>query len=288
MWVVCSSKNSAGQMVVDFVLSITEGNIDSYPLFFSTSLPVRQLTQDFVVPRMQEIVKALANTSIPVERVYAVYGPDTLARVFAKCWTTATGVANLSNAPYYAAKLSFCTRGSFRDRPVNIRGDFTFEIRPANVNDIPQIAQCNYGFAADGPPYTLTQEGAHREANYQVAHNLIWIHRITRRGSSVSEVASIVAFSRNSTRNATITKVYTDPGCRRMGCAERLVREVTKFLLGTKETVSLFVAHDNPGAAHVYSRVGFVGLNPQEGSVPGVDNWTEIGFDRNAVRLGHW
>ncbi|KAF7782786.1 hypothetical protein Agabi119p4_2162 [Agaricus bisporus var. burnettii] len=155
MWVVCSSKNSAGQMMVDFVLSITEGNIDSYPLFFSTSLPVRQLTQDFVVPRMQEIVKALANTSIPVERVYAVYGPDTLAKVFAKCWTTATGVANLSNAPYYAAKLSFCTRGSFRDRPVNIRGDFTFEIRPANVNDIPQIAQCNYGFAADGASFHM-------------------------------------------------------------------------------------------------------------------------------------
>jgi hypothetical protein len=59
-------------------------------------------------------------------------------------------------------------------------------------------------------------------------------------------------------------------------------------LLGTKDTVSLFVAHDNPGAAHVYSRVGFVGLNPREGSVPGVDDWTEIGFDRNVVCLGHW
>lgn len=65
-------------------------------------------------------------------------------------------------------------------------------------------------------------------------------------------------------------------------------RHFRRSLLESKVTVSLFVAHDNPGAALVYSRVGFVGLSPQEGSVPGVDNWTEIGFDRSVVRLGHW
>ena len=50
----------------------------------------------------------------------------------------------------------------------------------------------------------------------------------------------------------------------------------------------LYVAHNNPAAAKVYHRVGFVGLDPNEGPVAGVDNWLELGFDRNHVVLGHW
>jgi hypothetical protein len=151
LWVVCSSRNAAGQMVVDFVLSVTQGYIDSYPLFFYSTRPVHQLTQEFVVPRMQEIVRSLASSDrVPLSRVYAVYGPDVLARTFALQWTAVTRVANYINAPYYAAKLSFCTRTTFRDRPAEMRSDFTFEIRAANVNDIPEVARSCYGFAADG------------------------------------------------------------------------------------------------------------------------------------------
>ena len=50
----------------------------------------------------------------------------------------------------------------------------------------------------------------------------------------------------------------------------------------------LYVAHNNPAAAGVYSRVGFVGFGPDSEPVEGVDSWLELGFDRKQVQLGHW
>ena len=54
-----------------------------------------------------------------------------------------------------------------------------------------------------------------------------------------------------------------------------------------KESVVLYVAHDNHAANHVYRNVGFAGLCRGE-RVVGVDSWLEIGFDRTMVELGHW
>ena len=59
-------------------------------------------------------------------------------------------------------------------------------------------------------------------------------------------------------------------------------------LLTLKKTVVLYVANNNPAAAKVYSRVGFVGLGPESGPTEGVDQWLELGFDRQRVQLGHW
>ena len=59
-------------------------------------------------------------------------------------------------------------------------------------------------------------------------------------------------------------------------------------LLKTKEKVVLYAAHNNPAAAKVYHRVGFLGLGPDAEPVDGVDSWLELGFDRRHVTLGHW
>lgn len=59
-------------------------------------------------------------------------------------------------------------------------------------------------------------------------------------------------------------------------------------LLKSKDKIVLYVAHNNPAAAKVYHRVGFVGLDPNEASSVRVDNWLELGFDRKHVILGHW
>jgi hypothetical protein len=48
------------------------------------------------------------------------------------------------------------------------------------------------------------------------------------------------------------------------------------------------VAHDNIAAAKVYHRVGFVGLDENDYTAEGVEDWLEIGFDRKYVQLGHW
>ncbi|KAJ8472970.1 hypothetical protein ONZ51_g8162 [Trametes cubensis] len=56
-------------------------------------------------------------------------------------------------------------------------------------------------------------------------------------------------------------------------------------LLRVKESVVLYVAHNNPGAENVYRRVGFADSTDPAGTL---ETWKEIGFDRNAVQLGHW
>ncbi|KXN93240.1 hypothetical protein AN958_00164 [Leucoagaricus sp. SymC.cos] len=228
VWVVCSSKNSMGDVVVELVIAITEGYIDSYPAFFFSAIPPHLLAREFVQPRMEKMIQALFIV-LPVRRVYAVYGPDLLAKAFAWCWTSLTGVGNYSTKPYYAAKLSFCTRQTFKTRLLPLREDLTAEIRPADPNDIMEVAQCCYGFASDSDPYNLTEQGAIREAEFLVHQGQIWIHRVTRKGTGQSAIASIVAFTRISETNGTITKVYTNPNWRRLGCAERLVRQVCEL-----------------------------------------------------------
>lgn len=56
------------------------------------------------------------------------------------------------------------------------------------------------------------------------------------------------------------------------------------FKTGYNE-IALFVGIAN-SARFVYGKVGFQGLDDR--AVSGFEHWTEIGFDRNAVELGHW
>ena len=130
----------------------------------------------------------------------------------------------------------------------------------------------------------MTEKGALQEANYLIRHGLVWVLHATRAGEP-SEIASIVAVTRQSEGVAGISKVFTNPRWRKKGCAERLVRHVCKLLLQHRHSVVLYVAHDNPAAAGVYRRVGFTGL---EGGQTGVNAWLEIGFDRSIAHLGHW
>lgn len=60
------------------------------------------------------------------------------------------------------------------------------------------------------------------------------------------------------------------------------------FLREDKQSLVLYVAHENPAARRTYKSVGFRGLEDGKGLVAGVERWLEIGFDRQRIRLGHW
>jgi hypothetical protein len=158
-------------------------------------------------------------------------------------------------------------------------------------------------------PFVLTSDAAIEEATILVRKKQVWVHRVCQPGGTGGEIASIVAFTRNTDTVSTITKVYTNPKWRNRDCAERLIRHVckqyvypvvrvvqansdhTSFLISlllTAESVVIYVARDNPGLAKVLDRVGFIGLSPNSSSVDGVDAWLELGFDRTKVQLGHW
>lgn len=60
------------------------------------------------------------------------------------------------------------------------------------------------------------------------------------------------------------------------------------LLYENKQAVVLYVAHNNPGAAKVYHRVGFQGLSgaAADERPAGVEDWLELGF--LGAQLGHW
>ncbi|KAG7449976.1 uncharacterized protein BT62DRAFT_963526 [Guyanagaster necrorhizus] len=284
VWIVCFSYDP--EPCALFILSCTTTEMGKYPIFITTTCPTERLSPNSIHHPVSLLAKELYR-AVPVPRVYSVFAPDAIAQHFARLWTGLTGVGHIPN-PYYAAKLSFCTTGTFRYRRETVVQGVTYELCPAVASDIEKIAQLCYGFASESDPFFLDHAGALREATLLVGQNKVWVHRIRRQGEDRSAIASIVAFTRNSGKVATITKVYTNPDYRRAGCAERLVRRVCKYLFMTKEKVALYVAHNNPAASKVYHRVGFAGLGGDGVPVNGVDAWTEIGFDRDVIDLGHW
>ncbi|KAF7350847.1 N-acetyltransferase domain-containing protein [Mycena sanguinolenta] len=280
-WIVVKSNGT-----IDFVVSVTNGDIGGYPIFFFTTHPIHQLTYDFLSPRLIRLAEAL-RVAVPVERVYSIFAPDVITKMFIEIWNSLTGVQGCKE-PYYHAKLTYCTRRSFVNRQMTTLSGLVYELRPAVDDDLEAVASLCYQFAADSEPFVLSHKEALKEAATLIRNKQIWVHGIRLADDVHDEIASIVAFTRNSENVATISKVFTNPVWRRRGCAERLVRRVCKHLLATKQSVALYVAHNNPAATHVYHRVGFQGLADGCAPVEGVDSWLEVGFDRSKVELGHW
>jgi len=285
LWIVCSTLHSGG---VDFVLSCTEGPIGSYPVFIFTPITASRLEAElgFYIPRIRGLVRALQDI-VPPERVFSVFALETISRAFASIWTAETGVPLDKDAEYYAAKFTYCTRQSFRPRQQSLLPDVSYHLRLAGEGDIMDAAKLCHGFAAASEPFVLSKEEAVHEATILARSGQLWVHEISMNGQR-PEIASIVAVTRSSDTVAAITKVYTNPRWRQRGCAERLTRHVCKHLLQHKDSVVLYVAHNNPAAAKVYDRVGFVGLSSGSAPVEGVENWLELGFERDLVDLGHW
>ncbi|KAL4241750.1 hypothetical protein ABKN59_000818 [Abortiporus biennis] len=286
LWIVCRTVHKHDSLSVDFVLSCIEGPLGSLPIFIFTPHPTEVLSE-YIERRITALARATLEV-IPLERVFAVFAQENITRSFANVWTQFTRITLASNAEYYHAKLTYCTKHSFRQRQGTVTPEnIMYKLRRAEPQDAVRAAPLLFGFAAESEPYTLTEQEALVETNLQIAKGELWIHDIWRQNEE-PEIASIVSVTRTSETVAAITKVYTNPAWRRHGCAERLVRRVCKHLLETKESVVLYVAHNNPKAAGVYRRVGFAGLGPNDGPTPGVTSWLELGFDRNVVHLGHW
>lgn len=286
LWIVCASPQPGSRTSIDFVLSCTEGPLGPYPIFIFTPIPTSQLRPEFFTPRIHRLVCTLKD-HVPPERVFSVFALDVVTRTFATFWTKETGISLDRDSEYYWANFTYCTRRTYKPRQHTLLPDIVYDLRPAVERDVQQAAELCYGFAAASEPFTLTQDEAIEEATRLIRDGQLWVHEITARGQA-PELASIVAVTRTSETVAGITKVYTNPKWRQRGCAERLTRFVCKQLLQSKESVVLYVAHNNPAAAKVYDRVGFVGLSSRNGPIEGVDSWLELGFDRHLVELGHW
>ncbi|KAI0673393.1 hypothetical protein C8Q78DRAFT_623151 [Trametes maxima] len=282
LWVVCWSAEVDPS--VAFIASCTTGPLGPYPIFIFTPLLLDELVYDVAQPCIQLIVGALRNHVAP-ERVFSVFAVDAVADTFAIIWMTETGVPPNPAPVYYHADFMCCTTATFKNGPQKPLPGLGVELRLATMLDASAVARLCYGFAAGSEPFVLTEEQALYEATLMIRAEQVWVHTIQEPGQG-SEIACIVATTRTTDTVSAVTKVYTNPSWRSRGCAERLMRHVCENLLQTKDSLVLYVAHDNPAAAKVYERVGFVGYSS---SINGMtDSWKEIGFDREVVELGHW
>jgi len=280
-WITLAFKHSRdASYEIDIVLSCTSWELGDYPIFMFTTKPFSSLSIHWLQPRLQLIIQELVRL-VPLERIYSVFAPAPITKLFVRTMQSLTGLVPVQT-PYYAASLSFCNRQTFRDRRQT--GD-SHVLRPAQEIDIAKVAALCMGFAETSDPFALDDQGAVREATELIKNGLLWVHQLD--DSTSSDICSIVATKRKSENVTAITKVYTNPLYRSRGCAERLVRRVCQHALlkERKDSVVLFVAHDNLAAAKVYDRVGFQGLCGKP-RVEGVDPWLEVGFQD--TNLGHW
>ncbi|TFK65608.1 hypothetical protein BDN72DRAFT_860470 [Pluteus cervinus] len=285
LWI--THKASQSPNAFDFMLSISEGYMGSYPAFIITTWPTQRLTRENLHEPIDALVRELARR-VPLRRVYSIFAPTAISVMFAELWERHTLIKALKSKPYYEAKLSFCTAQTLQLKLFNPDPDFIYKLRPAKVDDLAGVSSLCLEFAQGSDPFILEQDGADEEAEYLISNGLVWVCEITNTNTGESDIPCIVAYTRNSKTVATITKVCTSTKWRGRKCAERLVAEVCRCFLSKADSVALYVAHDNGAANKVYSNVGFVGLEPGSSPVTGVDDWVEIGFDRNSVDLGHW
>ncbi|KAF8323778.1 hypothetical protein DL93DRAFT_2049515 [Clavulina sp. PMI_390] len=282
---------------LDLILSCTASHIANLPIFLWCSYETSTLTPEYLVPRMTLLVQHLAEL-VPYERVFSVFAPNLLTKSFAQLWTSKTG-ANAIAQPYYSAALTYVTRNTLtptRASRVPSLPPLPFVLRQAHRGDAAQVASHCFEFAEDSD-FPIDRPGSIREALHYINNRQMWVCAVEVNGHE--EIASIVAVTRNTLRNATITKVHTAATHRKRGYAESLVRHVCEHLLfdtnifrrhaldhtGPYEAVSLYVAHDNVAAATVYDRVGFAGLlgKPRPS---GVEDVLELGFE-GAIK-GYW
>ncbi|RPD81891.1 hypothetical protein L226DRAFT_555942 [Lentinus tigrinus ALCF2SS1-7] len=285
LWMVVwdLTKPSETSSAVLFVLSCTAGPLGPYPIFIFTPLPSTLLVDNFVRPRLLAMVRAL-RAAVSPERVFSVFAVDALTDAFAASWTAETGIKLDSNPLYYHASLMYCDRTTLRPPPPPPQGDGTIALRLAAEADVRKVAVLCQDFSATSEPFVLSCEKAVREAELLVQKRQLWVYEIQCPGRE-PEIACIVAVTRTTATVAGITKVFTDSRWRSRGCAERLTWHVCQYLLETKDTVVLYVGHNNP-AAKVYRRVGFVGFASEHDGKP--NSWKELGFDSSKIELGHW
>ncbi|KAG2069146.1 hypothetical protein BDR04DRAFT_719764 [Suillus decipiens] len=278
LWLVYSEPTTSN---IRFILSCTEGPLGKYPVFIVPVAPIT-FTPEFFQGPMEAFCEALLNkVDFRKQRVFSVFSVEPVAEAFASAWEKIAGIRCMAE-PYYDAFLSVCTSETLvRNGPQP--EDEDVELRLAVPQDADKISKLCQEFSNTSPPFTLSDEQASEEAELLIENGQVWVYEIKEEGGE-TDIASIVAATRQSDTVAAITKVYTPEKWRRKGRAERLVRRVCRELLKTHEQVVLYVGTTNL-AQNMYNRVGFQNICRE---TPRAERWLEIGFDRAEVERGHW
>ena len=146
-WITCSTfSNASTKPSLDLVLSCTHGPIGSYPLFIFSSSPADMVNDQSLYPRIDVLINTLLQV-VPTSRVFSIFAPEPVARVFVELWTRYTGIRSYPD-PYYAAKLTFCTSETLMFRHLSDFRDTIYTPRLAREDDLRIVAELCQGFAS--------------------------------------------------------------------------------------------------------------------------------------------
>lgn len=149
VWMTCTSYTPRPS--IEFILSCTESDMGTYPIFIVNTRPISQLP----LRSCMFILAQALHKCVPASRVYSVFAPDPVAQTFTEIWTQLTGIKRYIE-PYYAAKLTFCNGKTFINRSMTIHPELTYELRPAVARDVAAVAELCLGFSLEGvSPYIL-------------------------------------------------------------------------------------------------------------------------------------
>ncbi|KAH9837251.1 uncharacterized protein C8Q71DRAFT_757440 [Rhodofomes roseus] len=275
-WLTLWSATPSGHPALELVLSCLNWTLGNYPVFLWTPRRPGTFPSDWLNPRIAQLTEHL-RLCVPPERVFSVFGMTQLVKTFARRWSSATGF-RVDPEPFYAAHFSYCDPTTFQAADVWLPQGHA--LRKAGYRDLEAVAQLCKEFADESVFFPLTTERATIEAHELIMKGQIWVY------DASGDIATVCAVTRNSLHVSAITKVYTTPAWRRHGCAEFLVREVTRRILfeSGKDCVVLYVGHDN-NAQRVYDRVGYAGLCGKDKS-DRIEDSLELGFV--GAHRGHW
>lgn len=160
LWMTCSpvATGSDDHSALDIVLSCTEGAMGSYPVFLFANTSSRQLSPEWLRPRLDALILRLLK-HVDETRVFSVFAPETITREFAQLWTRYTGIGSYSE-PYYAAKLTYCTPTTITRRRMTIFPDLGYVPRLAEERDLRVVAELCRGFAATSVRFVIAIDGS--------------------------------------------------------------------------------------------------------------------------------
>ncbi|KAI9463421.1 hypothetical protein HD554DRAFT_2027169 [Boletus coccyginus] len=281
---------------VEFVSSCTKGPLGNYPIFIVASKSSAQIAQEEergrdIADSLLPLVLCLLK-EVPPQRVFSVFSITRVAEKFAAIFEAYirreySNILALRD-PYYDATFTFCTRETLSESldfafPRESE-DITVDIRRADPSHLEEIKVLCKKWSESLPLYILDDERAELEARILIANQQVWVCIVQKDGQE-SEIACLVATTRESDNVAAVTRVFTAERWRGRGYAARLLHRVCQDILLRKKRVVLYVAESAP-SRKVYHKIGFHGLGPQIEQAEDVERWVEIGF--NGTALGYW
>ena len=151
LWISLSSRSTFSDGVrpcatVDFVLSCTEWAMGTYPIFiFCNPVSLQMMLTTTLEARISMLADELS-ARVPIERVYSVFAPTLVTKIFARVWCNKTG-AQIESEAYYSAIFSYCTEETLIQQTQPSDGLHDYVLRLANDWDVQAVADLCYGFA---------------------------------------------------------------------------------------------------------------------------------------------